>query len=66
MTMSVVDIGVMRMAVEQPLVNVSVRMRLTRRRRWIVPMTMMLIMAVAVFVLEQLVHVFMFVTLADV
>jgi len=33
MTMSVVDIGVMRMAVEQALVNVSMRMRLTRRRR---------------------------------
>jgi len=33
MTMSVVDIGVMQMAVEQALVNVSVRMRLTRRCR---------------------------------
>jgi hypothetical protein len=59
------DIRVVRMAVTEPLVHVSMRVWLAGGRRGVVLVPVVLVVVVPVLVLRPLVEVLMLVTLAD-
>src|SRR5580698_3264713 len=65
MRMPVVQIGIVRMAMNQPRMGMDMRMRLVARRRAVVMMVMMRIMHMAMLMLERVMGVIVLVALGE-
>jgi len=66
MLVPVMQVGIVRMAVHQPRMNMRVAMRLTARIRGPVRMAVMQIMEVAMLMRERRMHVLVLVALGEV
>ena len=64
--MPVMDVGVMRVGMCQPLVSVAMGMRFARRIAWRVLVLVVLVVVVEMFVFQRLMDVLVFVSLGDV